>query len=285
MKTKIFLAAFFILLLTLTALGQSTGEDKIIVPLSYPDKPVFLKTELLSGGIIVKGYSGKEVVVDAQTGDPEDGDNDDDDDEDAKIEKKKGMKRIPNISTGVTVEEDENEVTVSTNVLSSNRITNILIKVPTNTSMKLSTINNGNVSVENVTGDIEVSNLNGNVTLKGITGSAVVDALNGEITVVFAGVDSKKSMSFSSMNGDIDVTIPAETKATMKLKNDMGEIYSDFDIKMNYGTPKLEDNSRERHGRRKVSLEKLMVGAINGGGGAEMLFKNFNGDIYIRKGK
>ncbi|HLB01035.1 MAG TPA: hypothetical protein VJO14_06585, partial [Bacteroidota bacterium] len=90
---------------------------------------------------------------------------------------------------------------------------------------------------------------------------------------------------------------PSTVKATLRLKNDMGEIYSDFDMKIDNATSRVEnnargkmepfrvpDNKRGRVGPFKVTLEKLMTGKINGGG-AEITFKNFNGDIYIRKGK
>ncbi len=38
-------------------------------------------------------------------------------------------------------------------------------------------------------------------------------------------------MSFSTMNGDVDVTMPGDVKARVKLKSDNGEIYSDFEVR------------------------------------------------------
>ncbi len=282
MKTKLFLITILLLLSLAVALGQSSDPDKITVPLSDPNRPAFIRVSLISGSITIKGYSGKDVIVDAKRGSDED-EYDEDNDEKDKSDKKRGLRHIPNMSTGVTVEEDDNEVTIATGGMASGRTVDLVIQVPTNSSMKLSTINDGDIKVENVTGDIEVSNLNGDVNMKGINGSVVADALNGEITVVFTGVDTKKSMSFSSMNGDIDVTLPSDTKASLKLKNDQGEIYSDFDLKMNYNST-FDDNAA-RKGKRKVSMEKMMTAEINGGSGADILFKNFNGDIFIRKGK
>ncbi len=284
MKTKLLLITALLLTCLTFALGQSTDPDKITVPLSDPNRPAFIKVSLISGSITVKGYSGKDVIVDATRGDDDENDEDRDSDNDAKTDKKRGLRHIPNLSTGVTVEEDDNEVTIGTGAMSAGRTLNLTIQVPANSSMKLSTINDGDIKVEDVTGDVEASDLNGAISMKGIKGSVVADALNGEITVVFTGIDTKKSMSFSSMNGDIDVTLPADTKATLKLKNDQGEIYSDFDLKMNYSNPLFEDNAA-RKGKRRVSMEKMMSADINGGGGSDMLFKNYNGDIYIRKGK
>jgi DUF4097 and DUF4098 domain-containing protein YvlB len=89
-------------------------------------------------------------------------------------------------------------------------------------------------------------------------------------------------MSYSSLNGDIEVTFPPTLKAALNLKSEQGEIYTDFDIAMEKSAPKIEEEGRGK--KRRVVLEKRMRGTINGGG-AEILFKNFSGDIIIRKKK
>ena len=86
-------------------------------------------------------------------------------------------------------------------------------------------------------------------------------------------------MSFTSFNGNVDVTFPPDTKASAKMMSGMGEIYTDFDMAMK-SSPVKEEKNKEG-GVYKVSIEKWMLGDINGGG-PEMTFKNFNGDIFIR---
>ena len=63
-------------------------------------------------------------------------------------------------------------------------------------------------------------------------------ALNGKVLVTLDKVTADKPMSFSSLNGDIDVTLPADMKARVKLKTDNGEVYSDFDIKVDASSRK-----------------------------------------------
>lgn len=258
-----------------TALGQPT-VDKIPVPLTDPGRPVHLSVGLISGSIVVKGYSGKEVIVEAALQPAED-------DEDQPKSKKSGsMKLIPNTSTGLTVEEENNEVTVSTGMRSAYRRTDLTIQVPIQCSMKLSTVNDGDIEVENVTGELETNNTNGSIRLKRISGSAVAQTTNGEIQATFVSVNPEKAMSFSSFNGDVDVTFPASIKATVQLKSDQGEIYSDFDIQMQKSAAQVNKNEGSK-GKYRVSLDKGMRGMINGGG-QEIQFNNFNGNIYIRKG-
>ena len=259
---------------------QSDTGDRLTVPLSDPSRPAFLKVGLIAGSITVEGHSGKEILVEGKTG----REDDDEERESEKTAKTRGLHRIANTSTGLTVEEDNNEVTVGTGAMGASRTINLTIKVPPKTSMKLSTINNGEINVSHVNGDLEASNTNGSIAISDVNGSAVVDALNGNITVTFTGVNPQKSMSFSSLNGTIDVTFPSDVRATVRMKTEQGEIYSDFDIKMSNSTANMEQNERGKRGKYRVTLEKMMTGTINGGG-AEVQFKNFNGDIYIRKGK
>jgi hypothetical protein len=248
--------------------------DRIPIPLSDPNRPVMLKVGLVTGGITVKGYAGKEVVVEA-TMPPEE--------EEQPKEKKKGaLKLIPNTSMGLSAEEEDNTVTISTGMRGISRKIDLVIQVPTACSMTLSTVNEGDIDVENVNGDLEINNTNGSITLKQIAGSVVAQTVNGEVLVAFTRVNADKAMSFSSLNGDIDVTFPASLKATVQLKSEQGEIFSDFDLQMQKSGAKV-DKSDNGKGKYRVTVENVMRGSINGGG-QEIRFNNFNGSIYIRKG-
>jgi hypothetical protein len=270
----IFLAC--VMALCSLALAQEAPVDKINVPISDPSRPVMLKIGLISGGITVKGAAMKEVTVEARIRASED--------EEEKSEKPRGLKLIPNNSTGLTVEEDDNVVSVSTGMRGGSRTVDLTLRVPTNCSMHLSTVNDGNIEVENVNGDLEINCTNGSVKLMGISGSAVAHALNEDLTATFVKVNPQKSMSFSSLNGKIDVTLPSDVKANVFMKSDQGEIYSDFDMKVQNEPAKQESNTRGTKGKFRISVERGMRGTINGGG-QEIQMTNFNGDIYIRKGK
>ena len=90
------------------------------------------------------------------------------------------------------------------------------------------------------------------------------------------------SMAFSSIEGKIDVTFPADVKAYVKMKSDNGDIFSDFDIEID--KRKTQVNKSDKTGVYKISLEDWTNGKINGGG-PEILLKTLEGNIYIRKGK
>ena len=247
------------------------SDNKVTVPISDPSRPVTLRAHLVSGSITVKGGDVKEVIVEARARG----------DEAHSGGRAEGMKRIPMTSTGLNIEAENNNVRVSTD--SYQRTIDLTITVPTHTSVSLHSVNDGNIVVSGVDGDLDINNVNGEVDLKNIGGSVVAHALNGHVVATFNRVDPTKPMAFSSLNGDIDVTFPADLKANVSLRTDNGEVYSDFDVKVVPTAPQqtVEDN-RGKGGKYRVKIDKNVRGTINGGG-QEIQFKNFNGNIYIRK--
>lgn len=256
---------------------EENRVDRVTVPLSDPSRPGLVEASVHSGGITVKGYEGTEVLVEAKTR--------------GKLlretrkprKKAEGMSRIQIAGgTGLTIEEQNNKIEVS--VSSLRQTVDLVIQVPYETSLDLSSHNNGDILVENVHGEIEVNNHNGKLTLTSISGSVVAHTFNGEVNVTFTSVDPEKPMSFSTWNGDIDVTFPADIAADVKMKSDRGDIYSDFDISIKEVPQKVEKTPEKEGGKYRISFEKHIYGAINGGG-PEYQFKNYNGDILIRRAK
>ena len=258
------------------AFAQQTTGDRINVSFSDPSKPGFVEVYVESGSITVKGYNGKDVIIDATIG--------------AKKsigqmqeeipEKAKGMKRIVANRTGMVVEEENNEMKIY--VAAHDDEVNLDIQVPIRTSMKLFSNEGGDVLVENVTGEIEASNSDGNLTLKNISGSAVAHAYDGELVVSFNQIDPGKPMAFSAYDGDIDVTFPSTVKTTVMIKVADGEIYSDFAIDLKATPKKQVKDERSTGGRYRISFGEYVTGTINGGG-PEFQFVSYDGNVYIRK--
>jgi DUF4097 and DUF4098 domain-containing protein YvlB len=129
-----------------------------------------------------------------------------------------------------------------------------------------------------------VNNQNGSVSMTDVSGSVVAHSLNGAVTVSMKRVTAQKAMSFTSLNGRVDVTLPADTKANLKVRSDNGDVWTDFDVTLrNNATPTVTDN-RNRGGRFKIEVDRSILGTINGGG-PDFLVQTMNGSIYIRKAK
>ena len=263
-----------VLLFACAGLVAQDAANRFSVPFSDPSRPGVVSGSMNNSCFDVEGYDGKDVVIETRgAGDHE---------RHGVPRGAEGLKRIEPTGLGLTVEEDSNTIHIHSD---SNHGGDLMVRVPYNTSLKLKCLNGGNITVHHVNGDLELENLNGAVTAANVSGSVLAHSLNGRVTVSMDRVTGGKPMSFSSLNGDVDVTLPGDTKGTVKMKTDNGDIFSDFEIKLNptSSLPVIEDG-RAHGGKYKVKIDKTTIGAINGGG-PDLDFKTFNGNIYIRKKK
>ena len=273
-KSISILAACLILTGTAAVTAQEDVVDRLSVPFSDPGKPGFIEVGLVNGSIAVTGYDGGEVVIEAKTRTRRISQDE---------ERVKGMIRIPVTTTGLEVEEKDNQMEIG--VESWKRTIDLTLRVPFNTSLSLHTVNNGDIKIENVRGELDVNNTNGRVTLTNVSGSVVAPALNKDLIVPFDQIFPEKPMSFSTLNGDVNVTFPADLKADVYIDSDNGDVYSDFEVELSrLNREVVEENKRDRDGKYRVRIDRRIYGKINGGG-QEITFKSFQGDIYIRRAK
>ena len=259
--------------------GATTPQnpDRTVVSFSDPSRPGTLVVHIVMGGIVVKGADVKEVTIDWHgrqnfhgpvMHDPE--------------EESRGMHRL-NQQPSITVEERNNRMTIDSPAFSIPA--DLEIQVPRRTNLELSTVNAGNITVESVDGELEVGNVNGSITLNGVGGSVVAHTVNGRVLATLMKITPQKAMAFSSLNGAVDVSLPASSKANLKLRSDNGSIFTDFDVHLtppNSSFPVAED-TRGEGGRYRIDVNKAIYGSVNGGG-PEIEARTFNGNIYVRKG-
>jgi hypothetical protein len=308
MKTIKHILTTVFVLSSILVIAQSEATQKLVVPLSNPGDKGSLEVSLVNGSINVTGYSGKEVIIEASELKEDDlinigetwitpstersrdlartysnlawtlnsGENHEK--EDNINRSTEGMKKIGSTSFHLTAEEKDNKVVVESD--SWQQGINLAIKVPSNFDLQLNTINRGGITVENVTGMLELENVNGSISATNVSGAALISTVNGGIKVDFKQINNDSPMSFTTLNGDVEVVLPSSTKATMKMKTDMGEIYTDFDMNVKQQEAKVDKQGSQ--GKYKVELTKWIIGEVNGGG-AQFTFQSMSGDFYIRK--
>jgi hypothetical protein len=143
------------------------------------------------------------------------------------------------------------------------------LSVPAGAALRVAGDNGGEVRVEGVRGSAEITHSNGGVTVLNASGYALVATSNGNIQVRLVDVDRGVPMSFITSNGDIDLTMPADVRATL-LIDDSIPLESDFSlVSSDAGGP----------GRGRSRLRRL---AVNGGGPTIRLFTN-NGIVRFRR--
>ncbi len=258
-------------LLGFQAMAQDNG-NRIVVPFGDASKPRTLIVKVMQGGITVRGYDGKDAIVESSSRSNNGRHNG------RPSNVPESMHRIDG-GGGMDITEDSNIVTIHGGM---QRTEDLTIQVPTQTSVKLETLNGGAIVVENISGEVDAQNMNGAVTITNVSGSVVANSMNGRVTVSLNRVTPNKTMSFSTMNGPIDVTLPADVKANLKMKTDNGDIWTDFDVKLDGSHPPTVEDNRKGGGGYHVKVDKAMFGSINGGG-PEMQFVTYNGNIVIHK--
>ena len=244
--------------------------DRMTVSLTDPARPATVEAGVVHGSITLKGYEGKEVVVEARLRAVDAGMHED------------KMKRIPVAATGLSVQERNNTVQIEAGA-SLNRIVDMTIIVPFRTSVNLTSSCDGDISVTGVEGDMEVGAAGGAVTLKNVAGNAVAHALKGRLLAQFDRVNSQKPMAFSSFSGDLDLTFPANLKATLSISSNRGDVFTDFDVEMQPSDAGQSVRSTKgADGKYRVEVDRSVRGTINGGG-QHIQLKTYSGRIYIRK--
>ncbi len=272
MNQRILFVAGSTALAAVAVIGSTAAEERLVIPVGDPSRPVTLEVALFSGDIRVQAYDGKDVVIvtdgpvrnltaEEETPRPD------------------GLRRIQSSSPGVTAEQGGN--TVSLRMDFSRGDVDIEVSVPKQTSVHANLVNGGDIEIVGVTGEHELQNVNGDVIANDIAGSAVINSTNGDVRATFTSVDTNKAMSFTSFNGDVDVSLPAKLAADLVVTSHQGDVYTDFDV-VPQENPAVVERDKDAGGRYRVRMQRQMRYAI-GGGGPAIEFRTFNGDIMIRK--
>lgn len=153
------------------------------------------------------------------------------------------------------------------------------VRVPRGATLHVSTVNDGDVTVEDVNGEFELKNVNGGVRLVRAGGNGTINTVNGDVEAIFARAPSAAT-SFHTVNGDLDVTFPANLAAELAFHTMQGDVFTDFDVESLSVPPEV----RRDRGRYVVNTNRNSAFRV-GAGGERHSFNTLNGDIFVRKAK
>lgn len=123
--------------------------------------------------------------------------------------------------------------------------------------------------------EVEVKSEYASVVLNNVTGPVVLNVTYGKVKAVFDKVNQEKPISMVATYGDMNVTLPADTKADLQLESSYGNIYTDFQVAIEKST---NDEDLE------PIKAKDVTGKINGGGVKIHLESPYQ-NVYLRKKK
>lgn len=123
---------------------------------------------------------------------------------------------------------------------------------------------NGNVEAEGLRANVVANTVNGSVTAS-TTGYVHATTVNGSITAEMGSADWPDELRFETVNGGIELRLPATLSARLNVETLNGRITTDFTV--------TAQGALSRH-----RLEGLI-----GGGGRELRLRTVNGNVEIRR--
>jgi DUF4097 and DUF4098 domain-containing protein YvlB len=150
------------------------------------------------------------------------------------------------------------------NVRDNDTTVNFTVRVPAGVKFNGRTVN-GKVDADGLGADVEAKTVNGSINVS-TTGLARAQTVNGSITAVVGRADWPAGLEFKTVNGGIDLTLPASLSARVEAKTLNGEITSDFPLTV------TGSFSRRR-----------LTGTIGSGGDRQLILETVNGSVQIRR--
>ena len=153
-----------------------------------------------------------------------------------------------------------------------------VIKVPSTIHLMISTINDGDISIENVSGAVKADNINGSIKLNNLVREANVSTINGDVDIEYSS-NPKKDCRFYTLNGDINAWFQKGLAASMSFESFNGSFYTNID-RLESLPAQIEKKDAGGDGvKYKVNGNRYKIGT----GGAFLDFETFNGDVYLKE--
>jgi hypothetical protein len=156
---------------------------------------------------------------------------------------------------------------------------NLQMKIPHYLMAHISTINGGEVVVEDFSNGVKAANINGSVFVNRVQGAVTAETVNGNIRVEYDDLPSGEA-DFHTVNGNIEVIAPKNLSAVVTFKSLHGDLYTDFE-QIEYLKNRVKKNSDGNHRLRIERSSPIQFGE----GGPEMRLQLLNGNAYIKQRK
>lgn len=212
----------------------------------------------------VEGYDGSEIIISTEIekrGDEERSEG---------LTAISGLGLVDNTQIGLSVLEKDNAIEVQQLARrTSNKFT---VKVPKD--VKLFYVHSGvsgkTFVARNISSEIETSTKHNSIRLENVTGPMTINSVHGKIEAIFGTVNQNNPISIISVHGLVDVALPENTKANLRMEAKYGELLTNMKIDFGKGEEEME------------SYSSKVKGTLNGGGVELYLVSNHN-NVYLRK--
>lgn len=155
------------------------------------------------------------------------------------------------------------------------------VKIPAGMSANIATVNEGDIQVRNVRGALRINNVNGAITVEGAAASTDVHTINGDVNIDYDR-NPAESCRYYTLNGNINATFRPGLKADLYFKSFNGDLFTDIeDVVVKPQLVEKKESLKKGQGvAYKIDAQRNIEVR---GGGAELYFETFNGNVYIRE--
>ena len=251
---KVLVAITLLLILVSSALAQSSGELREEFHQTYPlTANGQVSLENINGAVHITAWDRNEVRVDA-------------------IKRAYTPERLAEAKINVDATPDAVRIKTqypftenSWRDKGDNRYRNpasveYTLTVPRHARLESIELINGALDINGVAGDVKASSINGVVSARGLAGEAKLSTINGKLEATFDRLDELKSISLSSVNGSVVLTIPSDSSAHLKANTVHGAIINDFGLPVRRG----EYVGHDLEGRLGQGSARIRLNNVNG---------------------
>lgn len=151
------------------------------------------------------------------------------------------------------------------------------IKVPAGIHIVASAINDGDVFVKNIKGNVKARNINGDIKLEKLSAGTDAHTINGDVDIDY----DKNPMTdcrYYSLNGHVNVNFPSSLSGTMSFKSFNGDLFTNVD-NLETLPPLITKNENNKGTRYKIEMQRFKIRS----GGPHFEVETFNGDATIKE--
>ena len=215
MKLKLIGITLFSALIAFATLAgaQVTADFHRTVPLSSNGR---ISLENINGNVTVTGWERNEVQIDA-------------------VKKARDQQKLDEARIEIDVSNDAVQIrTKYPEGHNNNNPATVTYELHVPRLARLDHFNlvNGSLEVSKVNGDIVASLVNGKTDIRDLAGRLNISAVNGTITANYASLDNVKEIHLKSVNGAINLGLPASPNAEVSASTVNGGITTDFPLQV-----------------------------------------------------
>lgn len=214
-----------VLIAALLASGTVLADVREEVTFTYTlESGGRLSLENVNGGITIEGGDGNEVVVTAHK----------------KADNQEALDEIE-----INIDATPSRISIDTDLPesrgwwggnSSGASVSYELSVPGNIDLDSISSVNGGIDIRGVFGTVKAETVNGSIDVDEAAGDAKLETVNGRIDARFTSVTGDQRINCDTVNGKINLSIPANSDASVSVETVNGSINaSDFGLEVDKG--------------------------------------------------